>query len=123
VINTTGCRSISISSCCGALYRDFLRPLLFGQGGDRLPITTGANSLPGQFLMNGNLIAAGATITVIPTLVIYLALRRHFVAVGRWGQQGMTTRRIDGAVRHAARRVAAVPPGARRAGRLRRLLA
>jgi multiple sugar transport system permease protein len=30
--------------------------------------------------MNYNLIAAGATITVIPTLVVYLALQRHFVA-------------------------------------------
>jgi multiple sugar transport system permease protein len=62
------------------LYNDFFWPLLFIQSGDRLPITTGVNSLQGQFLMNYNLIAAGATITVIPTLVIYLALQRHFVA-------------------------------------------
>jgi multiple sugar transport system permease protein len=62
------------------LYNDFFWPLLFIQSGNRLPITTGVNSLQGQFLMNYNLIAAGATITVIPTLVIYLALQRHFVA-------------------------------------------
>jgi multiple sugar transport system permease protein len=62
------------------LYNDFFWPLLFLQTGDRLPITTGVNSLQGQFLMNYNLIAAGATITVIPTLVVYLALQRHFVA-------------------------------------------
>jgi multiple sugar transport system permease protein len=62
------------------LYNDFFWPLLFIQTGDRLPITTGVNSLQGQFLMNDNLIAAGATITVIPTLVVYLALQRHFVA-------------------------------------------
>jgi multiple sugar transport system permease protein len=62
------------------LYNDFFWPLLFLQTGDRLPITTGVNSLQGQFLMNYNLIAAGATITVIPTLIIYLALQRHFVA-------------------------------------------
>jgi multiple sugar transport system permease protein len=62
------------------LYNDFFWPLLFIQSGDRLPITTGVNSLQGQFLMNYNLIAAGATITVIPTLVVYLALQRHFVA-------------------------------------------
>lgn len=62
------------------LYNDFFWPLLFIQSGDRLPITTGVNSLQGQFLLNYNLIAAGATITVIPTLIIYLALQRHFVA-------------------------------------------
>jgi multiple sugar transport system permease protein len=62
------------------LYNDFFWPLLFIQSGDRLPITTGVDSLQGQFLANYNLIAAGATITVIPTLVIYLALQRHFVA-------------------------------------------
>jgi multiple sugar transport system permease protein len=62
------------------LYNDFFWPLLFIQSGDRLPITTGVSSLQGQFLMNYNLIAAGATITVIPTLVVYLALQRHFVA-------------------------------------------
>jgi multiple sugar transport system permease protein len=62
------------------LYNDFFWPLLFITSGDRLPITTGVNSLQGQFLANYNLIAAGATITVIPTLIIYLALQRHFVA-------------------------------------------
>jgi multiple sugar transport system permease protein len=62
------------------LYNDFFWPLLFLSSGDRLPITTGVNSLQGQFLMNYNLIAAGATITVIPTLIVYLALQRHFVA-------------------------------------------
>jgi multiple sugar transport system permease protein len=62
------------------LYNDFFWPLLFLQSGDRLPVTTGVNSLQGQFLLNYNLIAAGATITVIPALVIYLALQRHFVA-------------------------------------------
>jgi multiple sugar transport system permease protein len=62
------------------LYNDFFWPLLFIQSGDRLPITTGVNALQGQFIQNYNLIAAGATITVIPTLVVYLALQRHFVA-------------------------------------------
>ncbi|GAA0485939.1 ABC transporter permease [Paractinoplanes deccanensis] len=62
------------------LYNDFFWPLLFIQSGDRLPITTGVNSLQGQFLQDYNLIAAGATITVIPTLIVYLALQRHFVA-------------------------------------------
>jgi multiple sugar transport system permease protein len=62
------------------LYNDFFWPLLFIHRGDELPITTGITNLQGQFLLDYNLIAAGATITVIPTLVIYLVLQRQFVA-------------------------------------------
>ncbi|HET7140672.1 MAG TPA: carbohydrate ABC transporter permease [Arthrobacter sp.] len=62
------------------IYNDYFWPLLFIQSGDRLPVTTAINNLQGTFLSNYNLLAAGATITVIPTLVVYLALQRHFVA-------------------------------------------
>lgn len=62
------------------IYNDFFWPLLFIQSGDRLPVTTAINNLQGQFLSNYNLIAAGAIITVIPTLVIYLVLQRQFLA-------------------------------------------
>jgi multiple sugar transport system permease protein len=62
------------------IYNDFFWPLLFIQSGDRLPITTALKNLQGQFLTDYNLLAAGAVITVIPTLVIYLVLQRQFVA-------------------------------------------
>jgi multiple sugar transport system permease protein len=62
------------------IYNDYFWPLLFIQSGNRLPITTAINNLQGQFLNNYNLLAAGAVITVIPTLIIYLLLQRQFVA-------------------------------------------
>jgi multiple sugar transport system permease protein len=62
------------------IYNEFFWPLLFIQSGNRLPITTGIKNLQGQFLNDYNLIAAGATFTIIPTLIIYLLLQRHFVA-------------------------------------------
>lgn len=62
------------------IYNDYFWPLLFIQSGDRLPVTTAINNLQGTFLSNYNLLAAGATITVIPTLIVYLLLQRHFVA-------------------------------------------
>ncbi len=62
------------------IYNDFFWPLLFIQSGDRLPVTTGIKNLQGQFFSDYNLIAAGATFTIIPTLIIYLALQRQFVA-------------------------------------------
>src|ERR1700712_435965 len=62
------------------IYNDYFWPLILIQSGNRLPITTAINNLQGQFLSNYNLLSAGAVITVIPTLVIYLALQRQFVA-------------------------------------------
>jgi multiple sugar transport system permease protein len=62
------------------IYNDYFWPLIFIQSGDKLPVTTAINNLQGTFLSNYNLLAAGATITVIPTLVIYLVLQRQFVA-------------------------------------------
>lgn len=62
------------------IYNDYFWPLLFIQSGDRLPVTTAINNLQGTFLSNYNLLAAGATITVIPTLIIYLVLQKQFVA-------------------------------------------
>jgi multiple sugar transport system permease protein len=62
------------------VYNDFFWALLFIQSGDRLPITTGINNLFGQYAQNDNLIAAGAILTAIPALAVYLALQRQFVA-------------------------------------------
>lgn len=62
------------------VYNDFLWALLFIQTGDRLPVTNGINNLFGQFAQNDNLIAAGALLTAIPVLAIYIALQRQFVA-------------------------------------------
>lgn len=62
------------------IYNDFFWPLLFIQSGDRLPITTAIKNLQGQWLTDYNLLAAGAILTVVPTLIVYLLLQRQFVA-------------------------------------------
>jgi len=62
------------------IYNDFFWPLLLIQSGNRLPITTAIHNLQGQFLSNYNLLAAGAIITIIPTLIIYILLQKQFVA-------------------------------------------
>ncbi|MGY4720552.1 carbohydrate ABC transporter permease [Naumannella huperziae] len=62
------------------IYNDFFWPLLFITSGDRLPVTTAIKNLQGQFFSDYNLLAAGALITLIPTLIVYLLLQRHFVA-------------------------------------------
>ncbi|WP_375401270.1 carbohydrate ABC transporter permease [uncultured Amnibacterium sp.] len=62
------------------IYNDYFWPLILIQSGNRLPITTAVNNLQGEFLTNYNLLAAGAVIIVLPTLIIYLALQRQFIA-------------------------------------------
>ena len=62
------------------IYNDYFWPLILIQSGNRLPVTTAINNLQGQFLSNYYLLAAGAVIIVIPTLIVYLALQRQFVA-------------------------------------------
>ncbi|MEJ7647498.1 MAG: carbohydrate ABC transporter permease [Nakamurella sp.] len=62
------------------IYNDFFWALLLVQKGDRLPITSGLNNLNGQFAQNYNLLSAGALLSAVPVLIIYLVLQRQFVA-------------------------------------------
>ena len=47
--------------------------------GDKLPITSALNNLKGQFFTDNNLIAAGAVIVALPTLIVYFALQKQFI--------------------------------------------
>lgn len=62
------------------IYNDFFWALLLVQKGDRLPITSGLNNLNGQFAQNYNLLSAGALLSAIPVIIIYLVLQKQFVA-------------------------------------------
>ena len=61
------------------IYNDFFWALTLIHTGSKQPITSALNSLKGQFFTNNNLVAAGALLTAIPTLVVYFALQRQFV--------------------------------------------
>jgi multiple sugar transport system permease protein len=62
------------------IYNDFFWALvlMIGNGQDQ-PITTALNSLNGAFFTNDNLVAAGSIITAIPTIIVFVALQKHFV--------------------------------------------
>jgi multiple sugar transport system permease protein len=61
------------------IYNDFFWALLLMKTGDKRPITSALNDLQGEFFVNNNLIAAGALLAALPTLVVYLTLQRQFV--------------------------------------------
>ena len=61
------------------IYNDFLWPLILVSSGSKRPITAALNNLQGQFFTDNNLLAAGALLTAIPTVLVFVVLQRHFV--------------------------------------------
>ena len=61
------------------IYNDFFWALLLMKSGDRRPITSALNNLQGQFFTNTNLLAAGALLAAIPTILVYLVLQKQFI--------------------------------------------
>jgi multiple sugar transport system permease protein len=62
------------------IYNDvFWAVVLEQQGADR-PITSSLANLGGEFFTDDNLIAAASMYVALPTLAVYLALQRYFIA-------------------------------------------
>jgi multiple sugar transport system permease protein len=61
------------------IYNDFLWALILIQNGSKRPITAALNNLQGEFFTDNNLLAAGALMTAIPTVLVFAVLQRHFV--------------------------------------------
>jgi multiple sugar transport system permease protein len=62
------------------IYNDFFWALFLMSTGNRRPITSFLQNLNGQYYSNYSLLAAGAFLAVIPTLLVFLALQRYFVS-------------------------------------------
>jgi multiple sugar transport system permease protein len=62
------------------IYNDFFWGILLLRTGDKFPVTSALNNLSGQFFTDNNLLAAGSIIVALPTLIVYFALQKHFVA-------------------------------------------
>lgn len=62
------------------IYNDFFWAMFLVEKGDRRPITSALNNLQGQFFSDTNLLAAGALLAAIPTILVFLALQRQFIS-------------------------------------------
>jgi multiple sugar transport system permease protein len=62
------------------IYNDFFWALILIQTGDERPITSALAGLQGQFFTNNNLVAAAALLTALPTIIVFLLLKRQFVS-------------------------------------------
>jgi multiple sugar transport system permease protein len=63
------------------VYNDFFwaTVLMAGQG-PKMPITSALNQLRGQYFTDYNLLASGAILVAIPTLIVFFALQKHFIS-------------------------------------------
>jgi multiple sugar transport system permease protein len=48
--------------------------------GSKFPVTSALNNLKGQFFTDNNLIAAGAILVALPTLIVFFALQKQFIS-------------------------------------------
>lgn len=62
------------------IYNDFFWGILLLRTGSKLPVTSALNNLSGQFFTDNNLLAAGSLLVALPTLIVFFALQKQFVA-------------------------------------------
>ena len=62
------------------IYNEFFWATVLLQSGSKFPVTSSLNNLRGEFFTDLNLVAAGSVIVAIPTLVVFFALQKQFVA-------------------------------------------
>ena len=60
-------------------WNEFAMPLIFVQRDELRPISLGTMFFFGRFTMDRGMIAAGATIAMIPIVALYLVLQRRFI--------------------------------------------
>ena len=61
------------------IYNDFFWALLLMSTGAKRPITSALNNLQAEFFVNYNMLAAGAVLAAIPTVLVFIALQRQFI--------------------------------------------
>ena len=61
------------------IYNDFFWALILMFTGDKRPITSALSGLKGQFFTDNNLVAAGAIIVALPTLIVFFVLQKQFI--------------------------------------------
>jgi multiple sugar transport system permease protein len=62
------------------MYNDFLWALVLMSTGDKYPVTSSLNNIRGTFFVDFNLLAAGAVLVALPTLIVFFALQRQFIS-------------------------------------------
>ena len=68
-----------VQTCALPIYNDFFWALILMFTGEKRPITSALAGLKGQFFTDNNLVAAGAIIVALPTLIVFFVLQKQFI--------------------------------------------
>ncbi|WP_078060037.1 carbohydrate ABC transporter permease [Gracilibacillus timonensis] len=62
-----------------ASWNDFLWPLIMTSSSDLQVVSIAISSFVGEYNTNYSLMMAGAVISILPLIILYLILQRHFI--------------------------------------------
>ena len=62
------------------VWNDYFWALCLTQGDEAAPITVGVAALKGQWTTAWNLVSAGSILAALPSVVMFFAMQKHFVA-------------------------------------------
>lgn len=62
------------------VWNDYFWALCLTQGDDAAPITVGVAALRGQWTTAWNLVSAGSVLAALPSVAMFFAMQKHFVA-------------------------------------------
>ncbi|PCE22974.1 sugar ABC transporter permease [Paraburkholderia acidicola] len=62
------------------VWNDYFWALCLTTGDDAAPITVGVAALKGQWVTAWNLVSAGSILAALPSVMMFFAMQRHFVA-------------------------------------------
>ncbi|GGP21519.1 carbohydrate ABC transporter permease [Silvimonas iriomotensis] len=62
------------------VWNDYFWALCLTQGDDAAPLTVGVAALRGQWVTAWNLVSAGSILAALPSVMMFFAMQRHFVA-------------------------------------------
>jgi len=62
------------------VWNDYFWALCLTQGDEAAPITVGVAALKGQWVTAWNLVSAGSILAALPSVMMFFAMQRHFVA-------------------------------------------
>lgn len=62
------------------VWNDYFWALCLTQGDDAAPITVGVAALKGQWTTAWNLVSAGSVLAALPSIAMFFAMQKHFVA-------------------------------------------
>jgi multiple sugar transport system permease protein len=62
------------------VWNDYFWALCLTQGDDAAPITVGVAALQGQWTTAWNLVSAGSILAALPSVAMFFAMQKHFVA-------------------------------------------